>query len=438
MDNWIYEKINKVNDLEDRALLKKIMLSVFSSLEEYTKSRYDYIENRVLNEITLNRRKYTIYSSIVNREKIDPISEFLFPMLDEDKEETIYEINTIRKAIMYKEELFLFKVFLKCDYLKILEILNKKRKLNGIIETDKKIHKAQFVIKENTQYKEKIKKLYQTFILNNISWETINIPYINKIVDVILIGSFDEIDQDEKILKIDVDFGEYTDFTKYDMVPMWNIREIDVKTNGFASPCIDKINYEHAISINSENGYLIKFSQGETGNIIFKEDSISILTSERERKEWGVYEFLPYASEETENLEYQIMDNEQVDTFSNRISINNNQNIKTKSELLRLVNSYSISRYIKFLDLKLIDFKEETNESYDLNYFIVDEIRESKIKRVLMLYFTPCTELDSSNKVKQSDDKEDSMEYLYRDILSFIISRIQFVYQEYKCEGRLI
>lgn len=437
MDNWIYEKINKVSDLEDRALLKKIMLSVFSSLEEYTESRYDYIENRVFNEISVNKKKYTIYSSVVERTKINPISEFLFPILEEDKEESIYEIKTIRKAIKYKEELFLFKVFLQCDYLKIIDILKEKATLNGIIETDKKIHKAQFIIEENIQYKQKIKKLYENFIFNNIPWETVNIPYINKIVNVVLVGVLDEIAGDEKILKIDVDFGEYTDFVKYDMVPLWNIRENIVKTNGFASPCIDKINFEHSISINPDNGYLISFSEGDDCDVIFKEDSISILSLDSERNRWGVYEFLPYDKEEADNLQYKIMDNGQIDSFSNRISTNNNQGIKTKSELIKLINSYSISKYIKFIDLKLIECSEEANECYELNDFIADEIREGNIKKVLMMYFKPCNMQENTNISEKANYDSNSMEYLFRDILSFIVSKIQFIYPEYKCEGRL-
>lgn len=37
MENGIYEKLNEIKDINDRILLKKIINSVFESLEEYSK-----------------------------------------------------------------------------------------------------------------------------------------------------------------------------------------------------------------------------------------------------------------------------------------------------------------------------------------------------------------------------------------------------------------
>ena len=51
MDSLLYQKLNKISDLEDRALLKKIMQSVFSSLEDYTIAKYNLIENKVFLEL---------------------------------------------------------------------------------------------------------------------------------------------------------------------------------------------------------------------------------------------------------------------------------------------------------------------------------------------------------------------------------------------------
>ena len=61
-------------------------------------------------------------------------------------------------------------------------------------------------------------------------------------------------------------------------------------------------------------------------------------------------------------------------------------------------------------------------ETYEVNDFIVDEIRDSNIKKVLILSF----------------EAQEKNNYLNYDILSFIISEVQFIYPEYECEGRLI
>lgn len=97
--------------------------------------------------------------------------------------------------------------------------------------------------------------------------------------------------------------------------------------------------------------------------------------------------------------------------------------IKSKSEIARLIGSFKISEKLIFKDVVVEDLlEEESREIYDANDFIIDEIREDNVKKALVLYF-------------ESRNKED---YLNNDILSFLVGEVQFIYPEYKCEGRLI
>lgn len=109
--------------------------------------------------------------------------------------------------------------------------------------------------------------------------------------------------------------------------------------------------------------------------------------------------------------------------FSNKLAFDKSYTIKTKTELARLINSFKASKYLKFHDISLMESsKEEQEHTYEVNNFIIDEIREDNIKKSLILYFEPA-------------NKEN---YLNKDILSFLVSEVQFIYPEYKCEGRLI
>ena len=49
--NRIYEKLNDIQELDDKVILKKIMMSVFSSLEEYSNEKYAQLEERVFDEV---------------------------------------------------------------------------------------------------------------------------------------------------------------------------------------------------------------------------------------------------------------------------------------------------------------------------------------------------------------------------------------------------
>lgn len=75
-----------------------------------------------------------------------------------------------------------------------------------------------------------------------------------------------------------------------------------------------------------------------------------------------------------------------------------------------------------YQDCRLEDGEGEEAETYSMNFFIKDEIREQKGRRKLILFF-----------------KEQGKEtWLLRDIASFITSEVQELYPEYQCEGRML
>ena len=426
MDSKLYEKLNEIKDLEDRALLKKIMNSVFNSLEQYTEDRLNDLEQRVFSEIQYAKEKYNIYSTIIKRNKIDPTDDFLYPILPEDLEEKIYDTKEIIKLLEDKEAKKMFKIFLKCDYSIFKEFINSNLEIKGTIETDKKVYEAYFKEFENKEYTGKVSKLYKSFINSNIRWTTINNPYIHKIADVVLVGCKDKIENDENVVKIEVDFGEYSKYIEYDMVPLWNIKELKLKCSGFPSPCIDKINYEHNISILKEgkkNGYLVDYENVDINYIMLTNESVIISSKIAEAVPWNLWSVINYNKGKIYQYEYQLMTNEVNVNFSNKLSFEKPYTIKTKTELARVINSYKTSEYLKFNNVKLDEIcKEEVKESYEVNDFIIDEIRDENVKRVLILYFEP----------------RDKDNYLNKDILSFLVSEVQLIYPEYKCEGRLI
>ena len=57
-----------------------------------------------------------------------------------------------------------------------------------------------------------------------------------------------------------------------------------------------------------------------------------------------------------------------------------------------------------------------------MNDFILDEIREDEYEKRLVLLFR----------------KKSALTFLLRDIMSFLVSEVQLMYGEYRCEGRLL
>lgn len=419
----IYNKLNQIEDLDDRILLKNILNGVFVNLKNETDKKFEALEHRVFDEVKYKSEKYKIFSTIKKRDEIDLTDDFLHTMFHEDLQEPVYKINDILESIRLRKHFDLFNIFMECSYLTFKEFINKDLNIKGVIQTNKRSYEANFIVKENKEYCKKIESLYKIFIDNNIPWTTINNPYIHKIAKVVLVGTKVELDPDEDIEKIDVDFGEYSKFVKYDMVPMWNVKEEVKKGTIFPTPCVDKINYEHNLSVDKGNGYLVNTGVSEINYVMFKEESIIISCKLDEISIWNLIKIVSPEDKENEDYEYKIMSNEINQNFSNKILAQNSIRIKTKTDLARFIKSYKVAEYLKFKDIKLMDVHDTAlKESYNANDFIIDEIRESNIKKVLLLIFEPV-------------DKEN---YLNYDILSFITSEVQFIYPEYECEGRLI
>ena len=87
MDDKIYQKLNSIEDLNDRLLLKKVLNSVFTSLEQHSQKQYHDLEQRVLSEVENSQRSYNVFSTVQRRRDLDLTNEFLCPILSEDIEE---------------------------------------------------------------------------------------------------------------------------------------------------------------------------------------------------------------------------------------------------------------------------------------------------------------------------------------------------------------
>jgi hypothetical protein len=95
--------------------------------------------------------------------------------------------------------------------------------------------------------------------------------------------------------------------------------------------------------------------------------------------------------------------------------------IRTKGEVARILQTYGMDE-LSFADVRVADRYDKAVRTYDVNTFIVDEIRRDEDKKFLILTFT-------------ATDRDD---YLLWDKISFLISEIQLIYAEYRCVGELL
>ena len=116
------------------------------------------------------------------------------------------------------------------------------------------------------------------------------------------------------------------------------------------------------------------------------------------------------------------MENFRKDGFAERFKIRAGQPVKTKGELRRFILGFGLEDYIEYQDCRLEEPGNGMGETYSMNFFMKEEVREQKGKRHLLLYFKP----------------KSPKEWLLRDLASFISSEVQELYPEYQCEGVLL
>lgn len=425
MEEMIKEEISRINGLQERVVFKDIIERLFLSLYETNQEMYRELESRIMDDLVFDLNRYRITVGIVEKEYLDPSHHLLSPIRDEDMTLPEYEITEMMRQLAEEGRSLVRTCFLEYDYLGIQKLLAKER-IGGKIYTDQGEYPAEFVISQTPKYLREISHLYEVFVSNGVPWQTVNAPYLYKFIDVYLLKMPEEITAAEKILKIEPDFEEFANWVHDDLIPIWNIRRLKMDSVGFPVPCEDHKSYEHTISIReygNEHVYLID-DVAHSYSIRQRENRLLIMGEEAEAHKWQVYMIRNGENRRFDRFTYPLMTNQRKDEFLERFARRQGGRVRTGGELARLIQGYGMEEYVAYEGYEIEDVAdaEENAETYSMNGFILDEIREREAVKRLVLLFR----------------KKSELTFLLRDIMSFLVSEVQLIYGEYRCEGKLL
>ena len=426
MKEMIRQEIVSIPVLEERILFKELMEQVFLDLYETSEKMYRELEQRVQEELAYDVNRYQIRTGIIERSCFDASHQFFSPMEDRDLKALSYEAGDIWEGIEKEGQFILMKIMLRCDYLQLKELWERDPIFDGVIETDssREARKITVRLRRNTEYLQKVGRLYQLFMKNGIPWQTLNAPYLYKLADVVVFQAPEGIQKKEKIRQIRIDFGKYKDFVSYDMVPVWNVRKLILDGIGFPIPCEDHRNFEHRISIR-EYGTCHAYLAGDEPDIRSisqRKEKLLIISENSRTKKWSIYQIRNAENKKTDHYEFPVMQNERVENFSERYQRKWGQSIRTRAELERFIRGFHLERYIRYQGCELLEQFDGRKETYSMNPFIEDEIRDTRSQKKLFLRF-------------QAGREE---EWLHRDIASFLVSEVQRLYPGYECGGMVL
>lgn len=406
MEEIIKKEIGRIGNLRERVAFKDVVEQIFLSLYETNKEMYQELESRVMSDLALDLNRCRIITGVAEREYVDLSHHLLSPMDERERGKEDY-VKTF---------------FMECDYLKILELLQKER-AEGTVRTRRGVYPASFAIKKNAAYMDEIARLYEVFIGNGIPWQTVNVPYLDKFIDLRLTDMPKGVGAAEEIISADPDLGEFAQYAHSNYVPIWNVKKLILNSVGFPVPCEDHRSYEHTISIKEYGEEHVYLVDDRTGIYSVRQEGnrLTIMGGEEEARKWQVYMIRCGQNRRFERFIYPLMTNLRKDEFLERFG-RQGRRVRTKAELARFIKGYGLEEYVAYEGCELKDKSGEASETYSMNGFILDEIRERDYKKCLVLKFRGRGE----------------QRFLLRDIMSFLVSEVQLLYGEYRCEGVLL
>lgn len=426
MKEIVLDRLQKIEDLEQRKLLKSIMTGVFLPLVEYQEEMNRKLEKRVFQEIAETEDRYDIYTTVCPRDELDPLHEFLYPMLQQDLEKTLPDLASIQAGLGEKEEVKLLTVFLACDFLKVRELIERPRVFGGKLVTTQGTRNIHVRLQQNRAYIQEIEALHTIFQRNGVVWKTINHPYAYKFFDVLLISCEGEIAEEEEMIEISVHLEEYEPYKKIDIIPLWNIERLTLKNLGFPVPADDRVNYEHVLSVRktgTAHGYLV---DGDEINIRYSKrtpEEITIVSPREKSGTWDVRKITqPTQGGIGGRRTYELLSNQKrKDRFLDGFASRQATVVRARGEIMRIIHSFEAADCFELTHVEVGKMPGRVAETYNMNPFLLDAVRLESEKKTIRLHFTAHT----ANR------------FILHDVMSFLVSEVQMYFPDYKCEGVL-
>lgn len=434
MKEIIKQKLNQMEDLQEKQMLKKILSSFFDELISHQELTNNKIEKRIFEGLEDFEKNYDIYCTLVNKNEIDPLDESMKAIDEIDNYKDYYDGNKAKEYIFYNKEIRIYKVFLEMDYLSLKKLIKSERIFSGKLKTKDNEYEVKFKLVENEEYFELAENIYKIFNDNLISWRTFNIPYLRKFFDVIAVEYCDEIKKLRKeckcfeempdIIEMNFNLEEFEEYKKMEMAILWNINISEQKSDGFPMPTEDKVNFEHVITMkkmNKKHGYLVKGGDVNVLGVKREGNDLIIITDRNKSLFWDVLKVIQDDEIKIQRNEFPVFTNARKKTFLNKFVQRQSNVVRTFSEISRIINSFENSTDFIIENIEIKENDKQEYHTYDLNEFIKDEIRETHGKKMMLISFT-CK----------------AFTYMTYDILSFIVSEVQIYFPEYQCKGVII
>lgn len=413
--SYLNERLMEIGDENEKNALKEIVRETLIPFYHHTEEAYLELERRLLQSKNDTSGRFEVFIGLMDRNKVDITDESFFPMQYRDIHKKVVEIEPLKEHLRKHQPYTVMQVFLQMDATMIDQIKKEHRVFKGVICTETEEYSALFQVRQNRAYLEQISDLYQVFVDNGIQWNTICAPYLFKFFDVTVIRT--DCPFDDEIIEMEVDFDEYQEYVKYDCIPMWNVKMINESSGAYPSFVKNAVRYEHCIyreRLKQNCDYLVKKNDTKIWNVFHLDGDIHIICDSDKPQKWELLEF-NYGASNKKN-DFPVFGNHKNNREIPRL-------IHTYGELRRYIKEMGYEEYLELTDILPVErYPEREGHTYSMDWFLEDEIRNAAYRPIMVFQFMPA---EQGN-------------YLNEDIMSYLVSKIQWQLPEYVCVGELV
>ncbi|ANU48232.1 hypothetical protein ADH76_11660 [Enterocloster clostridioformis] len=413
-ERYMEERLREIDDLDERKFAKKLLLEGLGKVIRCTEAKYQQLERRVYEELEIEDNQYEAVLTIVKRSHYDPTNGTLFPVSEEDLDETV-----LKETWSDGSRRWLGSIFLEASDDRQRDFQD-RTKFTGTLVKAEENRAAAFEILPAMRYREVIEGLYLVFQDNHIPWDTINTGYLDKFYDVFIYIEGTEPAPDS-LEEVTIEFEEYKEEIRYGRIPLWNLEWVTFDSADFMLPCINGIYYEHEFSLedkDEKDGYLIQ-SNEDILEIRHEKNKIVIKSLKETFENWKALHLVQ--KETVRSLDYNapLLTNRKRDSFIRRYAENSRVQLMTKTDLFRRIMELDIRDYIEVVGYEICESARDFPNTEGMNWFVRDELFPMESRRVLLLKF----------KERQPGH------YLNGSMVRFVISQMQLEISEYRCVG---
>lgn len=397
---YIRERLLEIKDTDDRAAMKDLMEKVMVPFYKNTEEQYNALVKSICTEES--RQKCDIVTAIAKKQQVDVTDHFLFPMCAAD---------------MAKSGLTEPRIYINADRAAVDRIKREQRVFQGRICSKYGEYAAGFVLKPVSAYTDRLRWLYKVFERSGQAWKSVCAPHLDRFFDVVRVSG--ELPEGEELTAVYVNLDEYADFVWYDYIPLWNIEVTKEKSSAYPRLAVDQIQYVHSIystRLHAGSEYLVE----NDGVCIWKTkrlpDGLEITCDSPDPQIWNLVAFHKAENQEKQDKEKTLYSN-----AGNEYAYEGCT--RTMGEVRRFVSGLGYEDRLILEDIVPVDSHYKgSGLTYSMDSFIEDEICRAAPDRKLLFRFQPY-------------DDGDALNY---DILSYLLSRVQWELPQFACIGELV